>query len=308
MTYSSPSSRARVVMSVAAEPASGSEMPMAIVTSPLTTFGRYVSRCSWVPKNSSTRAGPTFASNTWKAAERHSLASSSITMSASRRVPPAPPCSSGRARPRKPSSARRATSSAGSGVRSRSHCAALGAYTSLATFAATSRRWSCSSLSRKPFTALSSDLGGLAAVDDVRGAADEAAQRRGQVADQGADLRRVGDPAGGDLGDPAAQRLRVVQDGALRLGGEGAGGDGVHLDVVPGPLGGQRLGEPDQGALGGGVDREAALAADAGDGRDVDDLAGALADEDLPAGAGEQGGRDHVHREHVLQQLGGGVQ
>ena len=82
-------------MSVAADPASGSEMPMAMVISPLTVLGRTSFFCCSVPKNSMTRHGPTLVSNTWNAAGRHSLASSSWTMSASSRVPPWPPYSSG---------------------------------------------------------------------------------------------------------------------------------------------------------------------------------------------------------------------
>ena len=137
-------------MSVAADPASGSEMPMAMVISPLTVLGRTSFFCCSVPKNSMTRHGPTLVSNTWNAAGRHSLASSSWTMSASSRVPPWPPYSSGRTMPRKPSLASRWTSSSGSGVRSRSHSAAFGAYTSRATSAASSRSDTCSGVSSKP--------------------------------------------------------------------------------------------------------------------------------------------------------------
>jgi len=60
-------------MSVAAEPASGSEIATATVASPLTTLGRICFLCSSVPKNSITRFGPVLASNTWNAAGRHSF-------------------------------------------------------------------------------------------------------------------------------------------------------------------------------------------------------------------------------------------
>ena len=68
ITHSSPSSRAAVRMSVAADPASGSEMPIAIVTSPLTTRGRIDFFWASVPNSSITRDGPTLASKTWNAA------------------------------------------------------------------------------------------------------------------------------------------------------------------------------------------------------------------------------------------------
>ena len=58
MTTSSPSIRAVVVTSVAAEPASGSEIEIAIVFSPEATGGRKRSFCSSVPNRSITRAGP----------------------------------------------------------------------------------------------------------------------------------------------------------------------------------------------------------------------------------------------------------
>ncbi len=116
-----------MVMSVAAEPASGSEMATAIVDAPSMTGGRNCAFWSAVPNRSMTRVGPVFASNTWNAAIWFSLASSSITSSESMRSAPPPPYSSGRPMPRKPSSASRVLSSSGRKVRFSSHDAMCGA-------------------------------------------------------------------------------------------------------------------------------------------------------------------------------------
>ena len=67
-TIWSPSVVIAVVMSVAAEPASGSEIATASVTSPRAIGGRKRSCCSSVPKRSMTRAGPVEASKIGNAA------------------------------------------------------------------------------------------------------------------------------------------------------------------------------------------------------------------------------------------------
>ena len=64
MTISSPSMTPLVSMSVAADPASGSEMATAMTFSPAMIGGRNFAFCSSVPKRSTTRAGPVFASKT----------------------------------------------------------------------------------------------------------------------------------------------------------------------------------------------------------------------------------------------------
>ena len=97
-------SLAVVRMSVAAEPASGSEMATAIVFSPAMMSGSQRSRCSSVPRWVITWAGPVLASKIWKAAGRHTLPNSSITASAWASGAPEPPYCSGCAMPRKPRS------------------------------------------------------------------------------------------------------------------------------------------------------------------------------------------------------------
>ena len=108
-------------MSVAAEPASASEIETAIVVSPRATGGRKRSFCSSVPNRSTTRAGPVEPSNVGHAASAEPLASSSITSSASISGRPEPPYCSGSVIPIRSRSASRRRSSSGSGVRSRSH-------------------------------------------------------------------------------------------------------------------------------------------------------------------------------------------
>ena len=82
MTYWPLSRLALVRMSVAAEPASGSEIATAIVFSPLTMSGSQRCFCSSVPRCVMTWAGPVLASKTWKPAGRQTLANSSIAASA----------------------------------------------------------------------------------------------------------------------------------------------------------------------------------------------------------------------------------
>ncbi len=113
-------------MSVAAEPASGSEIATAIDSSPLTMPGRYFCFSASLPRLATTWAGPVLDSKTWNAAGRQTLASSSIATSASRIGAPEPPYSSGSAMPSRPREPRRSRSSRGNGVRFSSHSCALG--------------------------------------------------------------------------------------------------------------------------------------------------------------------------------------
>jgi hypothetical protein len=87
-------------MSVAAEPASGSEIATAIVASPAVVGGSHRSRCSGVPSNSTTRIAPTAASKMANAGGRHSLPNSSSTSRASSSGACQPPYSSGSVMPR----------------------------------------------------------------------------------------------------------------------------------------------------------------------------------------------------------------
>jgi hypothetical protein len=113
-------------MSVAADPASGSEIPTAMVFSPLMMSGSQRCFCWTEPRWVITCAGPVLASKTWNAAGRQTLASSSITTSASSSGAPDPPYSSGWAMPRNPSPPRRSRSSFEMGVRLTSSDSAMG--------------------------------------------------------------------------------------------------------------------------------------------------------------------------------------
>src|SRR5215211_547252 len=147
MTTSSPSTRPRVVASVAADPASASEMATPSVFSPAAMGGSSRSFCSSVPKRCTTRAGPVEASKTGHPACGAHFESSSSTISASKSGRPPPPYSSGRAMPSSPSSPRRRRSSSGRAARASSHSCARGAYCSRASRPAISRRSVCSSVS-----------------------------------------------------------------------------------------------------------------------------------------------------------------
>src|SRR6516162_11350694 len=110
----------------------------------------------------------------------------------------------------------------------------------------------------------------------------------GQEADHPGDLLGLAEPADRDLGPDLVQYL--VRDGSQHSGGDEAGGDCVdgQPDAVPdGPLcpadledglAGQRLGQPEQAGLGGGVVDLADVAGLADDRGYVDDPAGAALD------------------------------
>src|ERR1017187_7771463 len=112
-----------------------------------------------------------------------------------------------------------------------------------------------------------------AAVDVEDFAGDEAGERGAEEEDGAGDLRDVGGAlrrdgrvgVGGDGG--------IVEDGGGHLRVRPAGCDAVGVDRVRGELGGERLGEGDDGALGGGVVSVKAFAALAGRGGDEDDVA-----------------------------------
>src|SRR5690606_4082500 len=165
--------------------------------------------------------------------------------------------------------------------------------------------WVCASM-----IMMASQFPGLAAVDDEDGAGDEVGTGGGQQAGQRDELGDVSHALGGDAAHPAVEQVGRLQDRALRVSGESAGGDAVDLDVVAGPLGSQGFGEPRYGALGGGVADQSGLAADTGGRSDVDDLAAALRDEVAAGGLGQGHRGDDVHLEGgapLLEGHGGGV-
>src|SRR5690606_10160001 len=149
--------------------------------------------------------------------------------------------------------------------------------------------WVCASM-----IMVASQFPGLAAVDDEDRSGDEVGAGCGQQAGQRHQFGDVPHALGGDAAHPAVQQVGRLQHRALRVGGERAGGDAVDLDVVAGPLRGQRLGEPHHRALGGGVADQAGLAAHAGGRGDVDDLAAALGDEVASGGLGQRHRGDDV--------------
>ena len=71
------------------------------------------------------------------------------------------------------------------------------------------------------------------------------------------------------------EALDLLARAAGEVGIDPARQDGVDLDVVLGPAGGERLGELHDAALGGAVGRREAGAEDGQHGADVDDLAAA---------------------------------
>ena len=97
----------------------------------------------------------------------------------------------------------------------------------------------------------------------------EAGCRRGQIDDAGGDLHGVAQSAhGGAVED----RLHgFFGDPVQHPGLHEARGNGVHRHASAGVLPGQRLGEPDQAGLGGGVVGLAEVADAADDAGDVDD-------------------------------------
>lgn len=72
-----------------------------------------------------------------------------------------------------------------------------------------------------------------------------------------------------DIGDAV-----FGKDLAILFGGEEAGDDGIHADVVGGPFAGEVFGEVMDGGLGHGVGEDAGEGYEAGHGSDVDNGAG----------------------------------
>src|ERR1019366_9078669 len=106
----------------------------------------------------------------------------------------------------------------------------------------------------------------------------------------------------------------TVEDGSGHLGVGPAGGDAVGVDAVGGELGGERLGEGDDGALGGGVVGVASLATLAGGGGDEDDVSASGLERDTAgggvgiafrAGAGEHVGGGGVDEAEDTRDIGG---
>src|SRR6266446_4095095 len=96
-----------------------------------------------------------------------------------------------------------------------------------------------------------------------------------------------------------------LKHGIGHVGGDPAGGDGVHENIVPGEFGGEALGKTDDAAFGSAVVRMEGFAALPGGGADGDDLAGLLLDH---VGDGEvDDGVDafEVDADHVIPLLFG---
>jgi len=112
-------------------------------------------------------------------------------------------------------------------------------------------------------------------------------------------LRRA--PAGGgDALEDLAGAVGIVLENLGEVGGHVAGGNGIDLNAVGGPLVGEGLGELGDATLGGGISGDGDAALKAEQGSDVDDFAEALGEHEA-AGAlaetkdtGEIGGKDFV--------------
>src|SRR5579859_1658015 len=194
-------------MSVAADPASGSEIATAIVVSPRITGGSSARLCSSVPDSWMTRAGPAQASKTGHAATGLALASSSMTISASSSGRSDPPYSAGCVMPSRPRSARTLRSESGSGVRASSHARAYGAYRSAARSAAICRNAACSG-SR----VMSEDISRTPEVSSARCAAE------GLVLQELADALEAALAADPRLPVPAERREQRRARGVVRHG------------------------------------------------------------------------------------------
>src|ERR1017187_7652250 len=113
--------------------------------------------------------------------------------------------------------------------------------------------------------------GGTIDVEDCAG--DEAGERSAEEEDGAGDLRDVGGALRRDGGVGASGDGGIIEDGGGHLRVGPAGCDAVGVDSVRGEFGGERLGEGDDGTLGGGVVGVKAFAALAGRGGDEDDVA-----------------------------------
>src|SRR5439155_524678 len=93
-------------------------------------------------------------------------------------------------------------------------------------------------------------------------------------------------------------------DGALlhllqKLGSDDGGSDGVHENPPGAHFLGERLGQPDDARLGGGVGHEGRIAFLAGDGGDVDDASGALPEHDPDGSPAAQEDAREVDVDHA---------
>src|SRR5258706_5811430 len=139
-----------------------------------------------------------------------------------------------------------------------------------------------------------------AAVDDQRLAGDVGAARSGQVLDSGCDLLRSAEAAQGDGLEQF--RARGLVEGRGHVGRDEARRDGVDAHPAAGELLGDRLRQPDQAGLAGGVVRLAGVARETHDRGDVDHAPLGL--HQRPAGGLEEvPGALEVDLEHAVEVL-----
>ena len=98
---------------------------------------------------------------------------------------------------------------------------------------------------------------------------------------------------------PAARGARSSRPWVISVS-EKAGRDRVHVDAASAHLAGQRSGEADQRRFRGAVDREAAVAGEADNRRDVDDAAAAVGQHVADHVLGQDDGRQHVQANQPL--------
>ena len=118
---------------------------------------------------------------------------------------------------------------------------------------------------------LADEDGSSVGVEDLAGA--EAGVGSAEEEDRTGNLVGIGDAAERDGGVDASGDGGVGEGGGGHVGGDPAGSDAVGVDALRGELGGEALGEGDEGALAGGIVGVEGLAARGGGGGDVDDVA-----------------------------------
>ena len=137
-------------------------------------------------------------------------------------------------------------------------------------------------------------LHGHAAVNHDDLAGDVACFIGGEEGGGVGDVLRLAEVGQGDAGEQGFAGL--LGNGIGHIGGDEAGGDGVHGDLAAGDFLSHGLGETDDAGLGGGVVALAYVAGQAHDGGNVDDAAG---------GALHERALQSLHEEEYALEVGG---